>query len=79
MYEREEHLRQQHTTTTELVHEWVEKENTRKTKARKLHPSQEEIVMIMEIEQKAARKCIVKIHKRIIKRLDSQETHQIWT
>ena len=50
------------------MHEWAEKENTRKAKARKLHLSQEEIEMIMVIEKEAARKSIMKIHKGIIKR-----------
>ena len=68
MHEREEHLQQQYTATTKLVHDWVEEENTRNTKARKLHLSQEEIGMIMEIEKEAAKKSIMKIHKGIIKR-----------
>ena len=63
MHEREEHLRQQYTATTKLVHEWLETKNTRKAKARKLHLSQEEISMIMGIEKEAAKKSIIKIHK----------------
>ena len=67
MHEREEHLLRQCTATTKLVHDWVKEENTRKTKARKLHLSQEEISMIMGIEKEAAKKSIMKIHKGIIK------------
>ena len=68
IYEREKHLQQQYTTTTELVHEWVENENAGKAKARKLHLSQEEIEMIMVIEKEAARKSIMEIRKRRIER-----------
>ena len=65
MHEREERLQQQYTNTTKLVHEWTEKENTRKAKARKLHLSQEEIEMIMVIEKEAARQIIMEVHNGI--------------
>ena len=68
IHERKEHLQVQLTATAKRVHEWVELENVRKAKARKLHLSLEEVAMIMEIEKEAARKSIMKIHRGIIKR-----------
>lgn len=75
IHKRKEHLKKQHTVTIKRVHEWVERENIRKTKARKLQLSLEEIAMIMEIEKEEAKKSINEDTQRDNKKSETSRGH----